>query len=181
MPALCFPASPSRWRRCGRGERGSCGSTRRPVAVAAPITARVEATPALEPWIPRPCRHPARGPPGWLPGAPPAAPCPLAGGSHRRLRQLLPQSGDQAEGPLQILLFGSRARGDWDGYSDTDLLVVAPTRAEAERWADRLLEAGLAHDVVALDHPTWSGLDTSDSPHWRSVKSQAVPLLRHEP
>ena len=25
----------------------------------------------------------------------------------------------------QIYLFGSRARGDWDGLSDTDLLVVA--------------------------------------------------------
>lgn len=99
----------------------------------------------------------------------------------RRLRQLLLQTGEQAEGPLQILLFGSRARGDWDGYSDTDLLVVAPNRAEAERWADLLLEAGLAHDVVALDQPTWSGMETSDSPHWRAVKRQAVPLPLREP
>ena len=27
--------------------------------------------------------------------------------------------------PDQIWLFGSRARGNWDGYSDTDLVVVA--------------------------------------------------------
>ena len=29
-------------------------------------------------------------------------------------------------------LFGSRARGDWDGLSDTDLLVVSDTKAEAD-------------------------------------------------
>ena len=29
----------------------------------------------------------------------------------------------QAKPPQQIYLFGSRARGDWDGLSDTDLLV----------------------------------------------------------
>jgi predicted nucleotidyltransferase len=30
--------------------------------------------------------------------------------------------------PDQVWLFGSRARGDWDGLSDVDLLVVAAER-----------------------------------------------------
>ena len=30
---------------------------------------------------------------------------------------------------MQIYLFGSRARGDWDGLSDTDLIVVSDTKA----------------------------------------------------
>ncbi len=53
--------------------------------------------------------------------------------------------------PLQIDLFGSRPRGDWDGLSDTDLLVVADSKGEADRWADRLLDGGLAQDVIGLD------------------------------
>jgi len=34
--------------------------------------------------------------------------------------------------PLQIYLFGSRARGDWDVLSDTDLLVIADSKGEAD-------------------------------------------------
>ncbi len=51
----------------------------------------------------------------------------------------------------QIDLFGSRARGDWDGLSDTDLLVVADSKGDAERWADQLLDGGVAQDVIELD------------------------------
>lgn len=57
--------------------------------------------------------------------------------------------------PDQIYLFGSRARGDWDGLSDTDLLVVPRNTHEAERWADRLLEQGLAQDAIGLDREAW--------------------------
>ena len=41
-----------------------------------------------------------------------------------------------------VYLFGSRARGDWDGFSDTDLLAVAATQELAEKQADHL-RAGL--------------------------------------
>jgi len=34
--------------------------------------------------------------------------------------------------------YGSQARGDWDGFSDTDLLVVAANKDAAERGADQL-------------------------------------------
>ncbi|MDA7623058.1 nucleotidyltransferase domain-containing protein [bacterium] len=34
----------------------------------------------------------------------------------------------------QIWLFGSTARGDWDGYPDTDLVVIAEHQAQAEHW-----------------------------------------------
>jgi predicted nucleotidyltransferase len=37
-----------------------------------------------------------------------------------------------------IYLVGSRARGDWDGYSDTDLLVVGSSQEMAEIQADKL-------------------------------------------
>lgn len=77
---------------------------------------------------------------------------------------------------FQVLLFGSRARGDWDGASDTDLLVVAPTRAVADLLADHLLEAGLGDDVIALSSAEWQAAEHSPSPHWRSIRAQAIPL-----
>lgn len=98
-----------------------------------------------------------------------------------RLEQLVASTDDPAKGPLEILLFGSRARGDWDGLSDTDLLVVAPQKQKADLWADRLLDTGLAQDVVAFDETSWQELAASPSPYWRSVKSQAIPLFHRGP
>ena len=98
-----------------------------------------------------------------------------------RLEQLVASTDDPAKGPLEILLFGSRARGDWDGLSDTDLLVVAAEKQQASLWVDRLLDAGLAQDVVAFDQTSWQALAASPSPYWRSVKSQAIPLLHRRP
>ena len=45
--------------------------------------------------------------------------------------------------------FGSLARGDWDGFSDTDLLVVAANQVEAGRSADQLIAALEGDDVIA--------------------------------
>ena len=98
-----------------------------------------------------------------------------------RLEQLVASSTSAYRGPLEILLFGSRARGDWDGLSDTDLLVVAPKKQQADLWADRLLDTGLAQDVVAFDETSWQELAASPSPYWRSVKSQAIPLIHRGP
>ena len=98
-----------------------------------------------------------------------------------RFEQLVASSEDSCQGALEILLFGSRARGDWDGLSDTDLLVVAAEKQQASLWVDRLLDAGLAQDVLAFDQTSWEALAASPSPYWRSVKSQAIPLLHWAP
>jgi len=98
-----------------------------------------------------------------------------------RLEQLLANSDIADKGTLEFLLFGSRARGDWDGLSDTDLLVVAAEKQQASLWGDRLLDAGLAQDVVAFDQTSWQALAASPSPYWRSVKAQAIPLVHWGP
>jgi hypothetical protein len=98
-----------------------------------------------------------------------------------RLEQLVVSTDDPAKGTLEILLFGSRARGDWDGLSDTDLLVVAAEKQQASLWGDRLLDAGMAQDVVAFDQTSWQALAASPSPYWRSVKAQAIPLVHWGP
>ena len=46
----------------------------------------------------------------------------------RQLHELL--SEEHRPHPEQIYLFGSRARGDWDGLSDIDLLVVGASKCD---------------------------------------------------
>ncbi len=85
--------------------------------------------------------------------------------------------GDGLDGvPCLVLLFGSRARGDWNGYSDTDLLVVAQARQQADRLADLLLQAGVGDDVIAITRADWQAAAHSPSPYWRSIHAQAIPL-----
>ena len=83
---------------------------------------------------------------------------------------------NQAPSAYAVYLFGSRARGDWDGYSDTDLLVVAPSPQEAEAIADHLRDVGVGDDVIALEQARWLAMDQSPSPYWRAIKAQALLL-----
>ena len=90
-----------------------------------------------------------------------------------------------AAGGYEVWLFGSRARGDWDGRSDTDLLVVADDQTVADGLADALLDggcwAGCGADVIALSRASWEAKATSVSPHWRSIHQQARQLLKVGP
>ena len=90
-----------------------------------------------------------------------------------------------AAGGYEVWLFGSRARGDWDGRSDTDLLVVADSQELADGLADALLDggcwAGCGADVIALSRASWQAKATSGSPHWRSIHQQARQLLKVGP
>jgi predicted nucleotidyltransferase len=84
-------------------------------------------------------------------------------------------------GSYEVWLFGSRARGDWDGRSDTDLLVVADCQAVADGLADTLLDASCGADVIGLSRASWDAMATSESPHWRSIHQQARQLLSVRP
>lgn len=78
----------------------------------------------------------------------------------QQLRDVL---NNQAEPAPRVYLFGFRARGDWDGLSDTDLLPVVESIGEAEDWANQLLDGGVAQDVIALDQETWHNLFLAQS------------------
>jgi predicted nucleotidyltransferase len=80
-----------------------------------------------------------------------------------------------------VWLFGSLARGDWDAFSDTDLLAVAPDLPQARRLADDLLAAGLADDVVALTEARWQELRAGDDPYWRAIGTDAIRLAANIP
>lgn len=81
----------------------------------------------------------------------------------------------------QVWLFGSLARGDWDAYSDVDLLAVAPDQAAAEQLADALRAAGLADDVIALTRERWQQHQSGDDPWWRGICRDAIPLAGEPP
>ena len=88
----------------------------------------------------------------------------------QRLRHTL------GENDCSVWLFGSLARGDWDGFSDTDLLVVAGDQDAAERAADQLMEALVGDDVLAIDQERCQAMARSPSPHWRAIRAQAIRL-----
>jgi predicted nucleotidyltransferase len=98
----------------------------------------------------------------------------------QRVLVVVQQAVAADERPDQIWLFGSRARGDWDGWSDTDLLVVAADQSLAECWADRLSDAGVGIDVIAMDRARWQALPADASAIWRAVAREAIPLLDPE-
>ena len=75
-----------------------------------------------------------------------------------------------------LWLFGSWARGDWDGFSDVDVLAVAPSRGEANRLAEAVLEAGMADDVLALTAQEWQQRRTGDDPYWSAIGRDALRL-----
>jgi len=76
----------------------------------------------------------------------------------------------------EVWLFGSLARGDWDAYSDVDLLAISPTQVAADALADALLDSRLGDDVLALTHERWHQLRNSDDPYWRAIGRDALRL-----
>ncbi len=75
----------------------------------------------------------------------------------------------------QVLLFGSRARGDFDGYSDVDLIAVGKTQIDAEAVAD----AHLGDDLIAMSIQDWQQEAESQSPSWHAIFAEAVILYKH--
>ena len=75
-----------------------------------------------------------------------------------------------------LWLFGSWARGDWDAFSDVDLLAIAPSRGEANRLAEAVLDAAMADDVRALTELEWQERRNGDDPYWSAIGRDALRL-----
>lgn len=76
----------------------------------------------------------------------------------------------------EVWLFGSLARGDWDAFSDVDLLAIAPTKAGCDALANALLDARLGDDVLALTCERWDQLRRGNDPYWRAIGRDALRL-----
>ena len=88
---------------------------------------------------------------------------------------------NQGIGIEQVLLFGSRARGDFDGHSDVDLIAVGTTQQDAEAVADALADAHLGDDLIAMSRERWHRKAHASHPTWRATFSEAVPLFQRDP
>ena len=75
-----------------------------------------------------------------------------------------------------LWLFGSPARGDWDAFSDVDVLVVAPERTRAEQLANDVLASGIADDVLALTLQEWDQRQHDSDPYWSAIVQDALCL-----
>ena len=70
--------------------------------------------------------------------------------------------GEQPGGSLW--LFGSWARGDWDGFSGVDVMAIASNRDQASGLADAVLRHGMADDVLALKEQAWQERRNGNAP-----------------
>jgi len=75
-----------------------------------------------------------------------------------------------------LWLFGSLARGDWDAFSDVDVLVVAPERTRAEQLANDVVASGIADDVLALTLQEWDQRQKDSDPYWSAIVQDALCL-----
>jgi len=77
---------------------------------------------------------------------------------------------------VEVWLFGSLARGDWDARSDVDLLAIAADQSAAEQLAEDLLATGMADDVIGLSQARWLECRRGTDPWWRGICRDAIRL-----
>jgi predicted nucleotidyltransferase len=79
-------------------------------------------------------------------------------------------------GAERVILFGSVARGDFDGASDLDLLVVGTTRPEpsVHDAAERAVE------VLLWPPAQWARAVAGDNPFMNALRREGVELWRAE-
>ena len=77
-----------------------------------------------------------------------------------------------------LWLFGSLARGDWDAFSDVDVLAVAPERPLALELAERVLSQGLADDALPLTLDEWEQRQGGGDLYWSAIAKDALCLAK---
>lgn len=79
------------------------------------------------------------------------------------------------EGAERVVLFGSLARGDFDGASDADLLVIGGTGAVADGVHDAV---GRECDILPWTAEAWHRGTENGNPFVATVMREGVELWR---
>ncbi len=78
----------------------------------------------------------------------------------------------------RIYLFGSRATGEWDGYSDIDILVVFADPADRRRHDNAYAAlAVIADDLIVLQEAVYADRVKKSHPFWTRVDLEKQLLL----
>jgi predicted nucleotidyltransferase len=97
--------------------------------------------------------------------------------------RLLAQHGRRV---IELWLFGSKARGDFDADSDLDLLIILSTDDPQVRDSVRLLAArvSLEHNVLINTHivsqERWGNLERQNAVYWQNIHRDGIPLSMPE-
>jgi predicted nucleotidyltransferase len=96
------------------------------------------------------------------------------------VHRLLTQQGPEV---VEVWLFGSKARGDFDSDSGLDVLVILNNGNHQSRDLVRLTAArvSLEDDVLinmhVLSQEQWRSLADQQTPYWQNVQRDGVLLL----
>ena len=94
-----------------------------------------------------------------------------------------------AKKPLKVILFGSRARGEFDEGSDIDLIVVLDKEGVPRTFKEKTenflevnrllrgLNKRLGMDLVVMTRAQWKRFVEMDSGFSREVREKGLPLI----
>ncbi len=84
----------------------------------------------------------------------------------------------------QVILFGSKARGDDDEYSDIDLLLIMihkPHWKKKKAIVDLLFDVGMKYDVLfsflCVPQQDWNGGIFTEFPIYKEITRDGVQVL----
>lgn len=103
--------------------------------------------------------------------------------SYQEMLNLIKQNVHEVEPTAQVLLYGSRARGEARADSDWDILVLSRkdklTFKEEEQFmdhiADLMVETGQAIQLFAYGNKDWHQRH-SITPFYKSIQQEAISL-----
>ncbi len=75
---------------------------------------------------------------------------------------------------VELVLFGSKARGDFEDFSDIDILILVDEEVDHE-LKDKIIE--IAYDIE-LDNNIVFGFIIERKKFWRSSKYKVMPLYQ---
>ena len=82
-----------------------------------------------------------------------------------------------------VILFGSKARGDWDPHSDVDLLLITSRRLhwkEEKAIVEELFEIGMRYDVIFsplfVSSDEWKGELFKEFPIYKNIMKEGATV-----
>ncbi|MBK9730346.1 MAG: nucleotidyltransferase domain-containing protein [Chitinophagaceae bacterium] len=101
--------------------------------------------------------------------------------SENHLRQLIRQAVLDVDPSAEMYLFGSRARGDADKFSDWDVLILSSMQVDEkvkDLFRDKILEVEIAQDqiITSIIYSKLNWGNYSVTPLFQNIQKEGVQL-----